>query len=675
MPKVSNQGRGVVDKGDSGNATATAPDVDKVPAAIPVPFPNFAPSSTIGANQTSTTFIAGQPIAVMGTHIGPQSNPGHPGVNKGVASSTYRQHAEPVTVSSDLIIENRGAFRMLDMTLQNNANTTGIMLTGMFAFDASNIEKKAKDKCTIVKLEGNATGGRKLGWQDKRAWHRGQQTGEPRYLEILTDDVVLFHTTRKDVTKKPHKEDPDCGKPHTEWTITHTTYPLRRTTVEQKKGTEFAFVVGADAIDKDVRFVADVAKNLRLKIQEDGVKEWARQFEWPQKAGEKLLGPVGGLLDKLDTKPQTLASSSAEDHRWGGGIGGHYGEHEVYKKTKTDRDIGLQPLKNLWEFFKLMTWSLMPPVIDVKAIGCAGTQTATLLVYPHTPFKFGFSATTTTKTSRSVATQGEKGSSGSSKDKQVAAILETLKKAKLAAWICEKFFRLGGSELKTVIARGFSVDAEAQFKHNTKLDKNIIGELSTPASVGLNWKITLKASVLLGASGEIAFSLFKFIPYIGLLAEKLLKKLGIRCELYFECSISSSLEGSFGRDEYGHLNAMTSATITITIKPFAGARVGYFPKGKRFSSKDKKDAEAAGLVARFGFPITAKLTLRITEERGKLIVAEPWFQIKTGFEMTVKVWRFFRWEAVPYTEPPDWRITLPRRGQKKPQWVVVAGPT
>jgi hypothetical protein len=132
-------GRSVAGKATHHMAWATAPDVCKLPNNVPTPFPNWVMSTKIAAGQTTHTTILKKPIWTKPTEAGPPSEPAHPGVNKGVKSSTYRGEAKAISVSQNVIVEGKGVARMLDTTTQNHENTIGIIT------DAALLDQLLKD--------------------------------------------------------------------------------------------------------------------------------------------------------------------------------------------------------------------------------------------------------------------------------------------------------------------------------------------------------------------------------------------------------------------------------------------------------------------------------------------------------------------------------------------------
>ena len=132
-------GRSVAGKATNHMAWATAPDVCKLPNNVPTPFPNWVMSTKIAAGQTTHTTILKKPIWTKPTEAGPPSEPAHPGVNKGVQSSTYRGEAKATSVSQNVIVEGKGVARMLDTTTQNHENTIGIIT------DAALLDQLLKD--------------------------------------------------------------------------------------------------------------------------------------------------------------------------------------------------------------------------------------------------------------------------------------------------------------------------------------------------------------------------------------------------------------------------------------------------------------------------------------------------------------------------------------------------
>lgn len=191
-------------------------DVCKLPNNVPAPFPNFIAVKGNLQNGTTNTFIANQPVWIQRSTIGPTSDPGHAGVNKGVASGTYRGVAKATSWSKDVKKEGEFVVRTNDSTTQNNANTSGTVMGSPLSGNVDAQDQYKQLVCTITKLEGTCSHGRDLGPPPG-----AKKDDEPNYLEVLGEDTVKFTSTREDLVT--HAIDPGCVKGiHTHWNATRT---------------------------------------------------------------------------------------------------------------------------------------------------------------------------------------------------------------------------------------------------------------------------------------------------------------------------------------------------------------------------------------------------------------------------------------------------------------------
>lgn len=672
-------------------STATSPNVDKNVGNVPTPFGAVAKDQDLASGQTTNTFIQNKPVIVDGTKMDSSAHADEAGVNKGVASGTQLDWHQATSFSNDLFMEGKALVRTLDTNIANAANTAGIFLGKMMKQMAENMEKARQYKCSIEKVKGVEVGeeARLLGYADAKRWvNGGNMQGDPVYIETLTDQQIVLTSERYDVTGKTKVKNPPCmsDKPHTYWTVTYTTFPLGTKTVETFPGTETITVEAIKAINEKMRLVQAVKKQLAdrgFTLEEDGIKDWARAFGWPESTNSwaKMLG---------ETDPVTVQQSAKVWHkRWG-----KVDEdakipkknfHTPYKETDQKRNVKLNIQSNLTNLLKLLFWAYSAPSIEATATGCADPKTVNIKVYPHGENEFKFSiGSENIKTARirdrgrgvgqtfqrqnagGGRTTSKKGMSAQAvRDAQLEMMLRVLEKGKTFAWICEKFFKLGGSELKIQVAKEVEFSMRIEFKKNHYLLESL-WKYSTPATVGADWDVKITATLLKFGS-SIAFSLWKFIPFVGPAAEKLLNYLGVRAELYFEASADLQVSGGIGVNEYRQIDEGTQVSLTGNIDPYAGVRVGFFPaRSRAFRSlsryarrKMKEDAEAAGLIANFHFPISVGGKIMFTTQKGKLIVFRPDFTMKVGFEMEVKAWRWFRWKAVKRTYPRAWQINWP----------------
>lgn len=143
---VSNEKRAIVTKGTPHIAVQTAPDVCKRPGKKPpVAAKNNVPSSRLKKGQTTTSFIAGQPVWTSAGELGPPSDPAHAGTAGGVHSGTYRAEAKPTSFSATVFFEGNAAVRVDDTTTQNHGNTTGVVMPDSLFADLSALGDQDED--------------------------------------------------------------------------------------------------------------------------------------------------------------------------------------------------------------------------------------------------------------------------------------------------------------------------------------------------------------------------------------------------------------------------------------------------------------------------------------------------------------------------------------------------
>jgi hypothetical protein len=304
--------------------TMGATDVCKLPNNTPVPFPNWiAVKGNLKAG-TTNTFIVGEPVWIQHSYLGPTSDPGHAGVNKGVASGTYRGIAKATSWSKDVQKEGEYIVRTNDSTTQNNANTSGSVLGAPLAGKVEAQDQYKQEVCTIVKLEGVCGHGRDLGPPPG-----SKKDDEPNYLEILGEDTVKFTSTREDLTTGVL--DPGCVKGiHTHWNATRT-----------------------------------------------GGNGGAAETKTEQKDSEKIwtLGP------SLTGDPNN-ASAAAEARKGLQAPGG------VSVKGLPNQGDAEHIVKDLTQVAVLWDSIAHPVIVTVESTACSGKKTATIKVLPKGPFTF-----------------------------------------------------------------------------------------------------------------------------------------------------------------------------------------------------------------------------------------------------------------------------------------------
>lgn len=126
---TNNQKRSVATKGTRHVAFAIHPDMcfpkGKKKAQ---PYENWVESTQLKKGQTTTVKIDGYPVWTSIGELGPDSEPAHAGVDKGLISKTYRAEAKALSYSPNLFMEGNPVVRNDDLTSQNHANTVGRVL-------------------------------------------------------------------------------------------------------------------------------------------------------------------------------------------------------------------------------------------------------------------------------------------------------------------------------------------------------------------------------------------------------------------------------------------------------------------------------------------------------------------------------------------------------------------
>ncbi|WP_245488234.1 DUF4150 domain-containing protein [Mesorhizobium sp. Pch-S] len=126
---ITVNGLGLTHKSSTGFSKATIPDVCKTPTPggpVPMPYPNFAMSSTLGDGTTTVFAKGGQMIAIKGSQY-KMSTGDEPGTVGGVKSNTFKQATDWITYSFDVKMDGSNACRDTDKKFHNNKNTVDLM--------------------------------------------------------------------------------------------------------------------------------------------------------------------------------------------------------------------------------------------------------------------------------------------------------------------------------------------------------------------------------------------------------------------------------------------------------------------------------------------------------------------------------------------------------------------
>ncbi|WP_245437028.1 DUF4150 domain-containing protein [Mesorhizobium helmanticense] len=126
---ITVNGLGLTHKSSTGFSKATIPDVCKTPTPggpVPMPYPNFAMSSTLGDGTTTVFAKGGAMIANKGSQY-KMSIGDEPGTVGGVKSNTFKQATDWITYSFDVKMDGKNACRDTDKKFHNNKNTVDLM--------------------------------------------------------------------------------------------------------------------------------------------------------------------------------------------------------------------------------------------------------------------------------------------------------------------------------------------------------------------------------------------------------------------------------------------------------------------------------------------------------------------------------------------------------------------
>ena len=125
VTKVGANGLGISHKGSDGFSKATLPDVCKTPSPggpVPMPYPNFATSSSL-SNGTTSVKLDGSNMAAHKPSEYAMSQGDEPGTLGGVTSNTFKKQTNWITFSLDVYFEGEPVCRLTDKKFHNNKNT------------------------------------------------------------------------------------------------------------------------------------------------------------------------------------------------------------------------------------------------------------------------------------------------------------------------------------------------------------------------------------------------------------------------------------------------------------------------------------------------------------------------------------------------------------------------
>lgn len=493
--------------------TMGATDVCKLPNNTPVPFPNFIASKGNVQAGTTNTFIAKQSVWIERSNLGPTSDPAHAGVNKGVASGTYRGIAKATSWSKDVQMEGMFVVRTGDPTTQNNANTTGsVMGSNMMAKVEAQDEYK-KLLCTIVKLEGKCGHGRELGPPPG-----APKDSENNYLEILMADTVEFISTRENLVTRD--VDPGCEKGiHTHWEAKASGGVFGEAPKPESKDSLKKYTLGGEltGVEEESAFTAEDPE-----FDASNVKDYTRRKR--MKAPDGTWAHDGGAVTN---KPRLKADKDFRE-----AVGDIKDAVETYGEIKD----------------AILWWDagINPRVITVEASACSGKKTATIKVLP--------------KDKLTVDLFTEK----------LKAAAEWLQKALKLVERVTSFF---GVPAKIEFLVDPNVKLHVQYKELTadkgaKTMGNGLGTLGPYWKVQARrcWSLEFSFNPLIGGMAKFSAPIASALPAIGAVAATIMKWVGAKGDVFVKIEIQLAPKVSVNWTEYDDITVTAEAELKIVFE-------------------------------------------------------------------------------------------------------------
>lgn len=514
---AGNQDLAIATNGTSHVATTMGPtDVCKLPNNVPAPFPNFIATSGNLKNGTTNTFVANKPVWIQRSYLGPTSDPGHPGVNKGVASGTYRGIARATSWSKDVQKEGQFVVRTNDSTTQNNANTSGMVAGSPLAGKVSNDDAYQQKLCTLTILEGKCKHGRALGPPPG-----AKKDEESNYLEILKGDFVEFTSTREDIVH--HTKDPGCVKGiHTHWEATKTGGSWKDAAIGGAKS-----VVGLDPPTHEAKDALKVyrlggaltgessVKVGDLKSKKSNVNDFSRRerLKIPKDAG-----PLGKVADDVKTKDST--------GKW---AHGDAVTHKVAPDSNAAK-LGSKALSTIAQAAVMWDAAAHPAIVTVEASACSGKKTATIKIMPSDKVKVDLF------------------------DDSVKAGVNWLRRLLGLVERATSFF---GQPARIQFLESPKLTFSIEYKELTA-DKPVRPGPFGIGTVGPHWKVQCRRawqlefsfSPLIGGYAKFTVPIATVLPVAGSAVATLLKWVGARGDFFLKIEIAFAPKGSISWNEY-----------------------------------------------------------------------------------------------------------------------------
>ncbi|MBM4376131.1 MAG: hypothetical protein FJ095_13695 [Deltaproteobacteria bacterium] len=388
---ASNEKKDIVHKG--GEFTAFGP----ADACMNGTYENAAPAKTLGAGATTRTEIENNPIALVGSKWESSQSEGKVGLTSGATKDYGAVTSGSQTVSAEGV----PVARVSDPTSQNKVNSTGSVVGKSVVPSNESLEERAKKRCKLTRWEGS-NGKASLGYpgQDK--------TGQPNYLELWDIDIVTFKSTRHDITKTPHEENPKCEiASHTIWYANGKVFPFYGRTAEARASGVETFDVPASLVTEAFTAAGvladmmngDVAGAMGKMASKFMTNYGAQRSEGePDPDNKEDRRRVGGLgrQDYGGSSQAPVAQYAGGERFDGKTIPGltkkptPENKKEPIRGGSRDEVFGATFEGDPRAMMFFAWWWIMPPEIKVTATSCGGALDATLKVFPNQKTKFKF---------------------------------------------------------------------------------------------------------------------------------------------------------------------------------------------------------------------------------------------------------------------------------------------
>jgi hypothetical protein len=195
-----------------------------------------------------------------------------------------------------------------------------------------------------------------------------------------------------------------------------------------------------------------------------------------------------------------------------------------------------------------------PLIFEVTSTACSGSKKAVLKAFPARPVKVSLQF-------------GAAGKEKGGDDPVVTRVQKGMMSVKSIFDAVAKISTIAGKEFNFELFVGVSAGCEIRYVACKEDKKGLYGKQYTTALVGRKWKFWFGASPLIKVGVKWNFPLINFIaPGLGEAAARVLRKLGVTCDLVFGLEFSLAVTFSVGQDEYDYWTD-TGGTTTIKLIP------------------------------------------------------------------------------------------------------------